>query len=237
MLLCLPIGGLPNCCATKKLKEHMQSCLYKPDCRYQAASTLSPSSTASAILMAPPGHLKGEVGTQLLSHLVQGLSHDGVLEVRAHASRGWAQTWVRTTSGSKSSEKVTPRTLQCRAGSISEFSTQVCGSAESARAQHAASLRVMSRDKQRSLLVDAGIAPKGAEPSVGLSLKADMHMCSYSIRKLCLWLKEFGVSIESERCMREQFKEGFPFSFMAKEVPMSSKQGSIVLAPLVAIYP
>ena len=231
-----PLAGCQEITTLCDLCAHVNVCSHNPSTPYvPLPSTITPSSTVRDVLSCSASHLKGDVSCKLLNHMVQNMSTDGTLEVRASARHGRPQVWMRTTGGTKPAEDVTARTLQRRNNEISRLSTKVCGSEDSAKAQAAVSLKGMSKSERDHLLGEAGITPTGPQSGAGLALKADMHMTWHSIRKLRVWLKEFGVFLESERSMRAQIKDDLPFQFTAEKVPMVDKHGNVHQAPMVAI--
>ena len=69
----------------------------------------------------------------------------------------------------------------------------------------------------------------------GLALKADMHLTWFSLRKLRVWLREFGIYLQSERCMRAEMEAELPFHFISEKVPMCDKSGHVILCAMVAV--
>ena len=79
----------------------------------------------------------------------------------------------------------------------------------------------------------AGLRSNTPSPGTALAIKADIRLPWHQLRKLQKWLVSFGVRLESERVVRDSIKV-VP-KFTAEEMPMASKGGSIVLAPVVFI--
>ena len=97
----------------------------------------------------------------------------------------------------------------------------------------ASEMKSMQKEAMDKLLVLAGLKTTTPSPGTALAIKADLHLPWHQLRKLQKWLASFGVHLESERVVRDSIKD-LP-KFTAEEVPMTSKGGSVVLAPLVCI--
>ena len=93
----------------------------------------------------------------------------------------------------------------------------------------------MGEDERKVVLTDAGITPKTPDTGSTLALKADLHMPWNQLRKLKVWLKEYGLHLESECIMRRQLQDLMPFHIVAENVPFSLLSGSIGLRPMVSI--
>ena len=73
----------------------------------------------------------------------------------------------------------------------------------------------MSKRRRDGLLQNAGLT--GSSSVSGLALKADMHLTWVSLRKLRVWLIEFGIYLESERCRRAEMEAELPFHFISEK--------------------
>ena len=91
----------------------------------------------------------------------------------------------------------------------------------------------MSKRRRDGLLQDAGLT--GSSLVSGLALKADMHLTWFSLRKLRVCLREFGICLQSERCMRAEMEAELPFHFISEKVSMCDKSGHVILCAMVAV--
>ena len=63
-------------------------------------------------------------------------------------------------------------------------------------AQQAASISHMEKEERDALLNAAGIIAKTPGTGSTLALKADLHMPWNQLRKLRVWMKDYGVRLE-----------------------------------------
>ena len=215
----------------KDLQQHVAECLFKPATATSPIRTVRPQSTVEDILTASPSKLAGNVAGCLTSHLVAARAQDGRLEVRT-GTYGKPQVYHWTTASSVSSDDAGSSTLRRRSSELARQAELVCGGATGARAQAVAGLKRLPSTEQEQLLIDAGI--KGLKPSAGtaLAIKADLSLPWSQLRKLRRWLNAFGVETESEQATRSLIAKKVP-SYIAKDVPMTSKSGEIVMAATV----
>ena len=97
------------------------------------------------ILACSSQHLKGSKSLELLGHVVELMSVDGVLDVRSGTKGGKPQTWTRVSQGTKSNEDISTRHTQRRSSDLKRLSLTVSASAESAATQQVHDLKVMSK--------------------------------------------------------------------------------------------
>ena len=62
-----------------------------------------------------------------------------------------------------------------------------------------------------------------------------MHLTWFSLRKLRVWLREYGIYLQSERCVRAEMEAETPFHFISEKVPMCDKSGHVILYAMVAV--
>ena len=55
------------------------------------------------------------------------------------------------------------------------------------------------------------------------------------VRKLRVWLREFGIYLQSERCRRAELEAELPFHSISEKVPMCDKSGHVILCAMVAV--
>ena len=67
------------------------------------------------------------------------------------------------------------------------------------------------------------------------SLHITTHLTWFSFRKLRVWLREFGIYLQSEHCMRSEMESEQPFHFISEKVPMCDKSGHVILCAMVAV--
>ena len=130
-------------------------------------------------------------------------------------------------SAKVASQQASTRTRERREQLLSAQRQLQCGGAKGASAQLAHSTRVMSTEHRTALLKEAGALPSTPASGVGLVIKPDMNLPWNGLQKLCRYLKEFGVKLESEHVMRKQISKELPFDLLAEEVPLFDKNGSI----------
>lgn len=225
--------ALRGCPATMKLmslQEHVRQCPFRQGSA-QAIRTVRPSSTAAEILSASPSKLRGNVAEKLVGQLVKAHTHGDRLEVKT-GERGRPQVFERTTAGTVSSSIASRTTLRRREAELEQRSRTVCVDDSGVRAQDIAGLRRLSAAEQDKLLQDAGLRP--SQPAAGslLAIKADMNLPWSQVRKLKQWLRAFGVSLESERAARAFIAQSIP-EYTCQELPMTKKDGSVVMANCV----
>eukprot|EP00117_Sycon_ciliatum_P024768 scpid36716/ scgid20708/ len=93
----------------------------------------------------------------------------------------------------------------------------------------------MQKERRDKLLADAGLTCKAPVAGSDVALKADLHLTWHTLHKLRVWLKDFGVCLESERTIRKQIEKELPFAIVAESVPMINKHGQAELSPLVSV--
>lgn len=101
-----------------------------------------------------------------------------------------------------------------------------------AKSQAARSLSVMPSTQQTDLLQEAGIEPRAAQPGLGLAIKSDLQLPWNQLRKLKAWLATSGLKLESEHALRKTLATSLPV-YEAKELPMVTKSGEILMTPTV----
>ena len=228
-----PLLGCPEIVPLPQLRQHVSSCTFARGTHPPTLKRVVTESTpVKAILTASPSKLQGKTTDTLLAHLVDAKSSGGSLELH---TGGRSKLFCQVTQGNKSSNDASSRTLQRRQKELTRLSSTVCGSSESAVAQHAASLKCMNKTDRDQLLSDAGLAVKSASPGAGLALKTDLHLTWHSMRKLRRWFKEFGIVLESEKSMRKLVQDELPFSITCEKVPMVDKHGVVFLTPMLVI--
>ena len=173
--------------------------------------------------------MKGNLGQRIGVHVMKSNMKDGFAELST--GRGKPLTVAALPSPATSSDNCSVRT-QNRRDELMCKVQKVAGGTDGARAQQVAGLQRMSKEKQQALLKEAGII--GHSPGSGtlLAIKADLNLPWYQIRKLKCWLREFGVQLESERTARSFIASTIP-AYTAKEVPLTKRNGDIVLAAAV----
>eukprot|EP00117_Sycon_ciliatum_P000806 scpid26705/ scgid6721/ E3 ubiquitin-protein ligase NRDP1; RING finger protein 41 len=228
-----PLVGCRQVLSLASLVDHVRECSHNPGNSLEPHPTVVTGSfSVSDVLLTTPQHTRGATSTALLSHLVGCMSVGGTLEVWS-GSRGRPQTWKRVTKGEKEASDVTTRTLERRGSELKSLATTVASSSGSAQEQLQHDLKVMAKSDRDSLLTDAGLLCTGEVSA--LALKADLHLTWYALRKLRVWLTEFGIFLQSERLMRADIRSELPFEFLAEKVPMTDKAGNITLCAMVAI--
>ena len=229
-----PLLGCRAIIPLQSLQTHVRDCPYNPDSGVSSLPTVvTESFTVKEILACYNQHLKGSTSLELLGHVVGSMSVDGVLDVRSSTKGGKPQTWTRVSQGTKSNEDISTSHTQRRSSELKRLSLTVSGSAESAAAQQVYDVKVMSKRRRDGLSQDAGLT--GSSLVSGLALKADMHLTWVSLRKLRVWLREFGIYLQSERCSRAEMETELPFHFISEKVPMCDKSGHVILYATVAV--
>ena len=124
------------------------------------------------------------------------------------------------------SGECTPRHERRRTTEVHKVRHIVAGGKEGAESQQAAELRILNKESQDELLIAAGIKPPQGEvnASCGLAMKADLRLPWHQMRKLTRWLKHLGVTMQSERCMRQKIAEELPFELTAERLPLCVKK-------------
>eukprot|EP00117_Sycon_ciliatum_P026615 scpid33635/ scgid5600/ E3 ubiquitin-protein ligase NRDP1; RING finger protein 41 &gt; E3 ubiquitin-protein ligase NRDP1; RING finger protein 41 len=210
------------------LQHHGQTCTNT------GKHTITPTTPVGDILHASPKKLQGNVAEKLTSHLVRSKSDNGLLHLR---SQGPSQIWKKTTVGTVSSDEASERTQRRRSLELRQTEQLVCGSsASSIQAQQAATIRRMPEEERRALLIAAGVLPRSIEKGSTLAMKADLHMPWFQLRKLKVWLKDYGLHLESEGTMRQQLNEHLKVNIVAEDVPfVIGKTAEIEMRPMVAL--
>ena len=222
-------GALIGCPATvplAQLASHVQNC------ENTGKQTVGPSTAVSDVLTASPSKLRGNVSDSLTSHLVKSKADAGVLQLR---SRGPSQTWQRTTVAAVPSNNASARTVRRRCAELEKTSQRVAGSFAGAVVQQAATLSRLKEEERKAVLIEAGVMPKTPGTGTTLALKANLHMPWNQLRKLKVWLKDFGLYLESERVMRKQLDDLLPFTIVAEKTPFVAASGSVELHAMVTI--
>ena len=183
------------------------------------------------VLTASPSKICGNVADALMGHMVKVKAIDGILEVKS-GSRGKPQTFTRISASNVPSNLASTSTLRRRSAEIERVSQLISGSDDGVRAQEVAGLKRLSKDEQTQLLIDSGMHPKTPSEGTLLAIKADMNLPWNQIRQLKRWLSSFGVELESEKKARSFIAHNVP-EYIAKEVPMTKKDGSMVMATMV----
>ena len=216
------------------LKAHEAECLFgKVEGPQINPAVITPSSTAKEILTALPSKLQGNIGRKLTAHLVDAHGEGSQLTVFKGTK---PQTWERISRCEVPSDDAAERTKRRRSEMIRAVRETICGAGRGAEAQMSLELNSLPRETQKKLLKDAGLKPNGTlESGTALALKADLGLPWYRLRKLRLWLKSFGVNLESEGVMRQQLAEELPFPIVAKYVPMAEKNGAVTMKVMVVI--
>ena len=217
------LDGCTESITLSSLRGHVSQCT-------GYARSICPSTPVSDVLQAPDFMLQGDVSDRLLSKLISAKSEGSQVQQR---TGGRPVVWERVTAARVSSEEASERTRRRRSSELDHLRHTVCGGLTGSFAQQSHDTRVMSRQSREALLKDAGILPKGTTPGIGLAIKADLQLPWYALRKLRRYMREFGVPLESEQCMRHQVKNSLPFQLLAQEIPLCSKTGSVTLCPVV----
>ena len=225
--------ALVGCQSTVTLsqhRQHVEECPHNPSSSATPIRAVGPSSRADDILSASPSKMKGNLGQRIGVHVIKSNMKDGFAELST--GRGKPLTVAALPSPATSSDNCSVRIQNRRDELMRKVQEKVAGGADGARAQQVAGLQRMSKEKQQALFKEAGII--GHSPGSGtlLAIKADLNLPWYQIRKLKCWLREFGVQLESERTARSFIASTIP-AYTAKEVPLTKRNGDIVLAAAV----
>lgn len=224
------VDALNGCTAVIPLSELR---LHTKSCTNKSKHVVMPSTPVAAILTASPSKLQGDTCQKITKHLMRGQSVRGVLEL--HSGRGPPETWTKTPVAKVASDCASARTIRRRSASLSQIHDKASGSIAGAIVQHAAALGRMKQHERQAVLVEAGVLPKTPGAGSALALKSDLHLPWNKVRKLRVWLKDFGLQLESERTMRHQLKSLLPLHITAENVPFSTPSGAVDLQPMVAI--
>eukprot|EP00117_Sycon_ciliatum_P016778 scpid42676/ scgid16057/ E3 ubiquitin-protein ligase NRDP1; RING finger protein 41 &gt; E3 ubiquitin-protein ligase NRDP1; RING finger protein 41 len=184
-------NGCSEVMPLSQLRPHVQTC------NNTQKHTVTKATQVGDILNASPTKLRGSMSDVLTGHLVKTKADNGMLELRG---RGPSQTWKRTTVATVPSQDASARTVRRRRRSQAELKhtrTLMCGSSEGfVIAQQAASISHMEKEERDAPLNAAGIIAKTPGTGSTLALKADLHMPWNQLRKLRVWMKDYGVRLE-----------------------------------------
>ena len=219
------------------------------DCQQHRASTdgqtyhpnvITPSSSVQDILSLSPSKPLNTTMERVVTSLIQRKERHGGTSGQIEVQTGGTpQTLLKTTRARVPTGECTPRHERRRTTEIQQVRQVLAGGKEGAKNQQAAELRVLSKSSQDDLLVAAGIKPPPGQvgASCGLAIKADLRLPWFQMRKLTRWLKHLGLSMQSERAMREYIAEELPFELLAERIPLSvrksAKEQSIEERPVV----
>jgi len=231
------LNGCPEVVPLCSLKEHVEGCPFNSDSnsKQPAIRTVRPSSTVEEVTMASPSKVKGNVAGNLTTNLVAGRSEDGGnrLEVKTSPDgRGHPLVYHLAPSCIVPSTVSSTSTIKQRGVVLTRIAESVCGGSDGSRVQMVAGLKRLSAVEQEELLVDAGLRSTTPAAGTALAIKADLRLPWSQLRKLRKWLRIFGVKLESEHVMREFIAKTLP-SYTAMELPMTKKNGDVVMAAAV----
>ena len=219
------LNRCPAIIPLEELRNHVSKCTNT------RKHTLTSSTPVAAVLTASPTKLQGDVSDRLTTHLVKSKAVNDVSELR---SKGPSQTWTKTIIPKVPSNEASESTIRRRSRMIEQNQQLVCGGPQASVAQQSSVLRRMPDHERQAALQDAGIIPTTPGAGSTLALKADLHMPWYQLRKLKVWLNDFGLHLESERVMRRQLQDQMPFNIVAENAPFKVS-GAITLRPMVTI--
>ena len=221
--------GCQSTVPLSQLRQHAEECPHNPSSSATPIRAVGPSSRAGDTLSASPSKMKGNLGQRIGVHVIKSNMKDGFAELSN--GHGKPLTVAALPSPATSSDNWSVRT-QSRRDELMRKVQKVAGGADGARARQVAGLQRMSKEKQQALLKEAGIIGHSPGRSTLLAIKADLNLPWYQIRKLKCWLREFGVQLESERTARSFIASTIP-AYTATEVPLTKRNGDIVLAAAV----
>ena len=142
------------------------------------------------------------------------------------------QVYTHTPLSYVGSDVASSRSIRRRSSRLERLEEMVSGGEAGVQAQHVAGLKRLTSKEQEDLLRDAGL--RTTSPAAGslLAIKADLNLSWSKIRGLKKWLRSFGVNLESERSARSFITVNIP-SYTAMEVPMTKKNGDMVMTNMV----